>query len=231
MNLIYALQDADNPNSLSSRFRKARARRVVELVEAAFAERGEVRIIDLGGEPEYWRRLYDRNWLEARKVRITLVNPQRFEVDDPLFEAAVGDACALPEHPDLGFDLVHSNSVVEHVGDWPRMEAFAAEVRRLAPRYYVQTPYFWFPIEPHFSSPFFHWRSEQARARLLLKRRHGFAPRAGDMGQAMRDVQHARLLDKQQFRFLFPDAEHIDEKAVGLTKSLIAIRRGPAGLG
>ncbi len=228
MNLIYALQDADNPNSLSSRFRKARARRVVELVEAAFAERGEVRIIDLGGEPEYWRRLYDRDWLEGCKVRITLVNPQRFEVDDPLFEAAVGDACALPEHASGSFDLVHSNSVIEHVGDWPRMEAFAAQVRRLAPRYYVQTPYFWFPIEPHFSSPFFHWRSEQARARLLLKRRHGFAERARDMGQAMRDVQHARLLDKQQFRFLFPDAEHIDEKAAGLTKSLIAIRRGPA---
>ena len=231
MNLIYALQDADNPNSLSSRFRRARARRVVELIEAAHAEQGRVRIIDLGGEPDYWRRLFDRDLLEGRKVRITLVNPQSFEVDDPLFEAAVGDACALPEHADDSFELVHSNSVVEHVGDWPRMEAFAAEVRRLAPRYYVQTPYFWFPIEPHFSSPFFHWRSEQARARALLRRRHGFAERARDMGQAMRDVQHARLLDKQQFRFLFPDARHIDEKAAGLTKSLIAIRSGPAALG
>lgn len=229
MNLIYALQDAGDPNSLSSRFRKARAQRVVELIQQAHAERGEVRIIDLGGEPDYWLRLFDRDLLEERKVRITLVNPQRFEVKDPLFVAAVGDACALPEHADLSFDLVHSNSVVEHVGDWPRVEAFAQEVRRLAPRYYVQTPYYWFPIEPHFSSPFFHWRSEQARARLLMKRRHGFAERAADIGQAMRDVQHARLLDKQQFRFLFPDARHIDEKAAGLTKSLIAIRSAPAG--
>lgn len=230
MNLIYALQDAGNPNSLSSRFRQARARRVVELIRAVHAERGEVRIIDLGGEPDYWSRLFDRELLDGCRTRITLVNPQRFEVDDPLFEAAVGDACALPEHADLSFDIVHSNSVVEHVGDWPRMEAFAAEVRRLAPRYYVQTPYFWFPIEPHFSSPFFHWRSEQARARALLRRRHGFAERARDMGQAMRDVQHARLLDKQQFRYLFPDARHIDEKAAGLTKSLIAIRDRPAAL-
>jgi len=229
MNLIYALQDAGNPNSLSSRFRRARARRVVELIETIAAERGGVRIIDLGGEPDYWRRLFDADFLEQSGVHVTLVNPQGFRVDDPLFTAAVGDACALPEHADLSFDLVHSNSVVEHVGDWPRMEAFAREVRRLAPRYYVQTPYFWFPIEPHFSSPFFHWRSEQARARLLLTRRHGFADRAPDIGVAMRDVQHARLLDKAQFTFLFPDARHVDETVAGLTKSLIAIRDQPTG--
>ncbi|MDP3660055.1 MAG: class I SAM-dependent methyltransferase, partial [Phenylobacterium sp.] len=58
----------------------------------------------------------------------------------------------------------------------------------------------------------------------LLRRRHGFAERSPDMGQAMRDVQHARLLDKTQFSFLFPDARHVDERFAGLTKSLIAIR-------
>ena len=41
---------------------------------------------------------------------------------------------------------------------------------------------------------------------------------------AMRDVQHARLLDKTQFRFLYPDAAHHDEKVGPLTKSLIAVR-------
>jgi hypothetical protein len=103
--------------------------------------------------------------------------------------------------------------VIEHVGDWVRMEAFASECRRLAPSYYVQTPYFWFPIEPHFSAPFFHWKSEQSRARALMKRPHGFSEKAADVGAAMRDVQHARLLDKTQFRFLYPDAEHFDEKS------------------
>jgi hypothetical protein len=223
MNLIYKLQDPDDANSLSMRMRRARARHVVELITATFAEQGRCRILDLGGEPDYWR-LFDRGVLEAAKVSITLVNPQPFSVEDPMFEARQGDACALDEFEDGSYDLVHSNSVVEHVGDWPRMEAFAAEARRLAPRYYVQTPYFWFPIEPHFSAPFFHWRSEQSRANALLKRRHGFAERAPDMGTAMRDVQHARLLDKAQFKFLFPDARHLDERFAGLTKSLIAIR-------
>jgi hypothetical protein len=223
MKLIYALQDPDDPNSLAVRMRRARSRRVADLIVRTAAERGRCRILDLGGEPDYWR-LFDRPMLEAAKVRITLVNPQAFGVDDPLFEAEEGDACALDHYGDGDFDLVHSNSVVEHVGDWPRMEAFAREARRLAPRYYVQTPYFWFPVEPHFSTPFFHWRSEQGRARALLRRRHGFAERAADLGAAMRDVQHARLLDKAQFRFLFPDARHLDERFAGLTKSLIAVR-------
>ena len=223
MNLIYRLQDPNDANSLAVRMRRARAARIVELITLIAAERGCCRILDLGGEPDYWR-LFDRSFLEASNVAITLVNPRAFSVDDPMFEALEGDACALDGFADLAFDLVHSNSVVEHVGDWPRMEAFAGEARRLAPRYYVQTPYFWFPIEPHFSAPFFHWRSEQSRAGALLKRRHGFAERARDMGAAMRDVQHARLLDKRQFKFLFPDARHLDERFAGLTKSLIAIR-------
>jgi hypothetical protein len=46
------------------------------------------------------------------------------------------------------------------------------------------------------------------------------------MGEAMRLVQHARLLNRAQFRFLFPDARYPDERFMGLTKSLVAVRQG-----
>lgn len=225
MNPIRALQNYDDPNSLASRFRRARARHIVALIEA-IASRGKgVRILDLGGRALYWNSLFDRDLLERSGATITLVNLEPLESDgDPMFVDAPGDATALPQYADNAFDLVHSNSVIEHVGDWPQMEAFARETRRLAPAYYVQTPNHGFPIEPHFSAPFFHWKSEQARARALMTRRHGFCERAGDMGEAMRMVQHARLLDRAQFRFLFPDARWPDEKVLGLTKSLIAVR-------
>lgn len=225
MKLIHALQDNSDPNSLVSLFRRARSRRVVTLIEKIAAEQGEVRIVDLGGEAGYWQ-LFDVELLRRCKVHITLVNPGGVDDvwDERLFSVVDDDATRLPQYPDNSFDLVHSNSVVEHVGDWVRMEAFATECRRLAPRYYVQTPYFWFPVEPHFSSLFFHWRSEQSRARALMRRAHGFSQKAPDVGAAMRDVQHARLLDKNQFRFLYPDAVHHDEKVGPLIKSLIAIR-------
>jgi hypothetical protein len=224
MNLIHRLQAYDNPNSLSSRFRAARRVKIVELIEATHAAAGQCRILDLGGRPDYWGH-FDRAMLERCGVHITLVNPEAIDAgDDPMFTAMDGDACNLDQWADNAFDMTHSNSVVEHVGDWARMAAFAAESRRLAPRYYAQTPYFWFPVEPHFSAPFFHWRSEQTRARILMKRGMGFSERAPDVGKAMADVQHARLLDKNQFRFLFPDAKYADEQVAGLTKSLVAIR-------
>jgi hypothetical protein len=223
VNFILRQQDYANPASLASRFRAARAKHVLALIQAAFEQRGECRIVDLGGRPEYWRMI-DRSVLEGFKVSITVVNlEEQALVDDPLFVQLTGDACAL-DAPDNAFDLAHSNSVVEHVGDWAQMERFAAETRRLAPRYYAQTPYFWFPIEPHFSAPFFHWLPEGVRARGLMRRDHGFMQRTDDLGLAMRAVQHARLLDKAMMRHLFPDARLVDEKVAGLTKSLMAIR-------
>lgn len=225
MKLIHALQDNSNPNSLVSRFRRARSRRIVTLIEAIHAEKGSVSIIDLGGEASYWQ-LFDIALLKRCKVHITLVNPGGVDDvwDNELFTVVDDDATRLAQYADHSFDLVHSNSVIEHVGDWVRMEAFAGECRRLAPRYYVQTPYYGFPVEPHFSSLFFHWRSEQSRARALMRRPHGFSQKATDIGAAMRDVQHARLLDKAQFRFLYPDGTHHFEKIGPLTKSLIVVR-------
>jgi hypothetical protein len=223
VNFILRQQDYDDPRSLASRFRKARARHIVELMQAAFVARGECRIIDLGGRPEYWR-IVDRSLLESLKVTVTTVNLEdQAPIDDPLFRQMTGDACAL-DVEDGAFDIAHSNSVIEHVGDWGRMEQFAAETRRVAPRYFVQTPYFWFPIEPHFSYPLFHWAPEAVRARMLMKRTLGFMEKAEDMGAAMRGVQDARLLTKAMMRHLFPDARHVDEKLAVLTKSLMAIR-------
>jgi hypothetical protein len=223
MNFIRLQQDYDDPKSLASRFRRARMKHVVALIRAAFEARGECRIIDLGGRPDYWRAI-DRQVLEDCKVSIVTVNPEPQEpVDDALFDQRTGDACQL-DFDDGAFDLAHSNSVIEHVGGWLAMERFAAETRRVARSYYVQTPYFWFPIEPHLSAPLVHWAPEPLQARWLIKRGHAFVAKTGDIASAMRAVQDARLLDKTMMRHLFPDARLEEEKVAGLTKSLMAIR-------
>jgi len=223
VNLIRSQQDYENPRSLASRFRRARMARVTTLIRAAFAATGGCRIIDLGGRPDYWRSI-DRSLLEECRVRITTLNPEpQARADDPMFDQEVGDACQV-EAQDGAFDLSHSNSVIEHLGDWERMERFAHETRRLAPAYYVQTPYFWFPVEPHLSAPFVHWTPEPMRARWLMRRGRGFVAETRDMASAMRAVQDARLLDKAMMRALFPDARLEVERVAGLVKSLMAVR-------
>jgi SAM-dependent methyltransferase len=66
-------------------------------------------------------------------------------------DAAVGLPFAANE-----FDLAYCSSVIEHVPA-ARRAAFAAEVRRVAHGWFVQTPAFSFPIEPHSLLPAAHW--------------------------------------------------------------------------
>jgi hypothetical protein len=82
----------------------------------------------------------------------------------------------------------------------------AQEVRRLAAHYYVQTPNFGFPIEPHFRAALFHWLPEPTRAAALIRKKLGFRG-AEDYDDAMTLVLEVHLLTVRQMRNLFPDAQ------------------------
>lgn len=218
-----AIGNYDNPRSLGSIMRQRRAGPLIRLVEKAYAEKSRCSILDLGGTENYWNIL-DRGFLRQRRCHITLLNISQTAVRDTgLFESRVGDA-TITGLQNGAFDIVHANSVIEHVGGWPRMRRFSAEVRRLAPRYFVQTPNFWFPWEPHFGTLFFHYLPTHVRASMLLRKRRGFFEKSADIAAALEAIGSVELLDARAFAHLFPDARLVREKFLGLTKSLIAIR-------
>ncbi len=62
------------------------------------------------------------------------------------------------------FDLVYCSSVIEHVPP-ERRPAFASELRRVGRGWFVQTPAFSFPIEPHSLLPGAHWLPVRLRRR------------------------------------------------------------------
>jgi hypothetical protein len=223
---LKALTDYDNPGSVASRLRRRRSEPLLAMLGAAHARAGRVRVLDIGGTKAYWRMMPE-GVLAARGVTVTLVNLPDSPVspDDDQFKSVLGDGCSLPQYADNSFDVVHSNSVLEHVGDWDRMVRFAREVRRLAPDYFVQTPYFWCPVEPHFMTPLFHWLPRPLRVTLVMHFALGHFGRASTVDQAVRDVDSCRLIDKRMFRHLFPDGDVATERVLFMPKSLVAIRR------
>src|SRR5271166_6176972 len=62
------------------------------------------------------------------------------------------------------FDLVYCSSVIEHVHPAQRA-AFAAEIRRVGRGWFVQSPAWSFPIEPHSLLPGAHWLPARLRRR------------------------------------------------------------------
>jgi len=190
---------------------------------------GPFRILDVGGRADYWQRV-GAAFLDAQDILIECVNYTEAELYAgghglARLTTAVGDARAL-SYADNSFDMVHSNSVIEHVGGFADKRAFASEVRRLAPAYYVQTPYFWFPIDPHWPKlPFFHWMPMSWRHRFLRRWKLGFAGPHRDIDHAMGDLEGTVLLDRAQMQTLFPDAVLRAERLALLPKSLIAERR------
>lgn len=215
---------------LSAHFRERRSAPLRHRIEQLSAQLGgRVRIVDLGGTAGYWRAIgYD--WMRRFGVEVVCVNASGSELqrggagDDPV-TLAIGDACNMHDHADNSFDMVHTNSVIEHVGRWRDMEAFAREVRRLAPVYYVQTPYFWCPVDPHFYRiPLFHWLPVSWKLKLLARISPGHFKATKDIGKLMNAIEGSALLDRAQFRTLFPDARIRFEMIGPIPKSLLAER-------
>lgn len=225
------LTNYSNPRSLGSRFRARRIGPLIKLIEQAHARHGCAKILDVGGRKAYWSIL-PAGFLERNRAHVTVLNlPDDLQgQDDATFTHATGDACDLREYADNSFHLVHSNSVIEHVGGWQQTKRFASEVRRVAPNLYVQTPYYWFPIEPHYLMPFFHWLPKPAQVRLIRTFALGSRGRARTLDEALTKIEdlHApRMLDLKTFRLLFPDCRIVKERFLLLTKSLIAVRGTP----
>ncbi len=219
------ISNYSDPQSIGSQWRAKRIVRLVAMVEEVFAEHGAVEIVDIGGMDTYWK-IVPTDFFDRYQVRVTVVNVPSSGMPDDYgpFTFVQGDATDLAIFPDRHFHIAHSNSVIEHVGDWSRMALYAQELSRIAPRYYVQTPNYWFPMEPHCMTPFFQMLPKPVRVWLVLHFQLGHWPKAANVDAAVRQVERARLLDKRMFQALFPDAVIHTERLLGLPKSFVATK-------
>ncbi len=211
---VHAL--VNNPRSTSSLGGRMRLRRWATFADR-FPDIGEMRVLDVGGSFSHWELAPVR----PAQVVVLNIDPQPADRDHLRF--VPGDACAPPAWLwQESFDLVYSNSVIEHLGGHAKRVEAAEAIRSLAPRHWVQTPYRYFPIEPHWLFPGFQFLPSNAQAFAASRWPFGWSrPQGRD---AVGTVLNLELLDKTEMRYLFPDSQLLEERALGLCKSLIAVR-------
>lgn len=178
----------------------------------------KARILDLGGLPGMWQ-------LVPNDFEVTLLNlPGTFKTTDNngKFTFVEGDGTDLSNiFANKSFDIVFSNSVIEHVGDEKKQAAFAAEVRRLGLGYWVQTPSPYFPVEAH-SGVFFYWQLPQSVKEYLYSSWQNNLPDWTEM------IRSTKVLSRRRMKELFPDSKFYTERKFFLEKSYAAYRPFPS---
>jgi Methyltransferase domain len=181
----------------------------------------ETHILDVGGYPWCWRDSQVSSPVTILNLHILPGLEVKYKDHYTLVQ---GDATCLEYH-DKQFDIIFSNSVIEHLGTYSQQQKFAQEVRRVGRDLWIQTPAKCFFLEPHFLTPFIHWLPKQMQ--ISLARYFtvwGWITRPSRQ-TAFEFVNEIRLLDESEMRALFPDCEIMKETILGLTKSYIAVRR------
>ncbi len=205
--------DTRAPGSLSNRMRNERFKRF----EALISQKAKPwKIIDIGGTPQFWRQ---RGWTDRGDAHITIVNITPQESAYANISFVLASALDLGRFRDNEFDVSFSNSVIEHLHTFENQKAMAREVRRVAPAYWLQTPNYWFPVEPHFHFVGWQWLPLEMRVAMLQRWRFGRRGPTGDPEAARELVEEVRLLTRSELVELFPGGAIVAEKFGAWTKS------------
>ncbi len=215
--MIERLADSREAQSLASQLRKRRFALFTALLAAVPRP---LTILDIGGTEGFWESM---GFCDQPGISFVLVNLTETRPSRPNFVSVAGDATNLHQFQPRQFEVVFSNSVIEHVGEYEAQQRMAHEVRRVTKRYFVQTPNRHFPLEPHFLFPFFQFLPIGMRAALVFRFRLGwYGKDVTTREQARETVNSIRLLSRREMSELFPDAALFEEKFLGLAKSFIA---------
>ncbi len=208
------LADGARAGSFAQRARSRRSRKLIE----TFPDLHDMNVLDLGGTAQFWSGFL------VRPAHLTLVNVMPVASPADWITTVTGDACSPPEPVrNSRFDLVVSNSVIEHVGGHVQRQCFADVVARSADRHWIQTPYRYFPIEPHWLFPCMQFLP--LRVRAAITQHWPLSPaRAIDLRDAVANATSVELLSITEMRSYFPESTIWYERFGLLVKSVTAIR-------
>jgi len=211
VSIFTTFADNKNPKSKSTKFRKRR----FDLFIALLGITKGTKILDVGGTEDIWLNTGFENNVTIINIKIP---PKKLDK----FTYFTIDACKMDLFADNQFEIAFSNSVIEHVGDYEKQKMFAREIQRVSQKYWVQTPYKHFPIEPHFLFPLFQYFPANIKNFVGLNWPYSHLKKNNE--DILDEVSRLRLLTCNEMQNLFPNSHLIKEKYFGVTKSLIVYR-------
>mgnify|MGYP000698551214 CR=1 len=207
--------DSNNKGSIGDRFRSKRFRFFEQFLSKY---EGNVSILDVGGTENFWK---NRNLDSHTNVKITLLNLSKEDTTLPYIASVAGDATNMNSFNTGQFDVVFSNSVIEHLYTFKNQRSMASECRRVGKYFFVQTPNKYFFLEPHYLLPYFQFVPKKIGFWLLTKTILSRGYRWSDE-DARQYLEEIRLLSLNEFSELFEHGAIYHEKFLGMSKSYTA---------
>jgi hypothetical protein len=208
----------DNPNSIANRLRKARFAFVEDKINQVERNGHKiVKVLDVGGEEDFWLHT---DFYKRDGISIVLLNIKPEKTTQPNIINVVGDGTKM-NYKDGEFDLVFSNSVIEHLYTKENQIMMAKECTRVGKYFFVQTPNKYFPIEPHFLLPLFNFLPRKVQEFVLTKTRLSRGNKR-TLISAKSFLDELRLMSINEMKEAFPGAHIYKEKVLGITKSFAA---------
>ncbi|MBL8006293.1 MAG: class I SAM-dependent methyltransferase [Ignavibacteria bacterium] len=209
--------DQTKENSVSALQRKKRSGFFTEYCTGL---KKPLKILDIGGSDYYWRCL---GFTGDDNYKIMIINTENQKTDDfTNITFLKRDARDLRFISDGEYDLVFSNSMIEHLNSYDEQKKLAGEIRRTGKKYFIQTPDYYFPLEPHFLFPFFQFLSVEMKTKLIRKYSLGWFEKQTNQENARQLAESVRLLKEKELREIFPGCKIYRERFFGLSKSLTA---------
>ena len=200
-----------------------RRQRLAQFVKA-YPDLEKWSVLDVGGRPFLWELLKQEFGVQPKQLVLLNTPSEKALVPSPDYSIKIADGCRLP-YEDDSFDLVFSNSVIEHVGGPDEMQRFARECDRVGRALYIQTPNRGFPLEAHFGAAFIHWLPRAWYKKLsFISLRYLFAyNNPAEKGYFEQEFNTTQLLSLKQLQALFPDKAILAERVLGFAKSFVVV--------
>ena len=215
MKIKNIFSNSENKDSLGNLFREKRFNFFFDKIHNI---QKPVRILDIGGKINFWE---NRGLAGNIDYCLTILNLNNEKSEFSNINCTVGDALDLSHLKSNSFDIVFSNSVIEHLHNFENQKKMADEVQRVGKKHFIQTPNKFFFIEPHYLLPFFQFLPKKVRYNILTKTKMSRL-KTWDKNFAQQYIDEIRLLSLFEIKTIFPNSEIYFEKFLGMNKSFTA---------